>query len=254
MNAAIIVYISIILFLVWLLGSLGLFGLISYQESFESSKQVSNWSDNVDVIYFINLDHRKDRLEEFLQEMSKMGVPESKLVRIPGVYRPGKGDLGCSMSHCNALETFSKSSNTNCMIFEDDFEFIEDIDTINNMMSEFIQTNVEYDVCMLSINSIENVDTEWKFLKKVRNAQTASGYMVSKSFAPTLLANFQEGRRLLEDSYDNGKGDHIQGPYCIDQYWKRLQANNQWYVFDPKWGKQRDSFSDIQNGFVKMTV
>lgn len=255
MNITVIAFTSIlVLFLVWLVVSLGMWGIISYQESFETQGETFHWSDSIDVIYYINLDHRKDRLDEFLGEMTKMGVPISKLVRIPGVYKPGQGDLGCSTSHCNALQKFIESSYTNCIIFEDDFEFTKELATMNNDMSAFKSANIKYDVCMLSSNTIEIVETEWSYLKKVRSAQTASGYMVSKTFAPTLLANYQEGNRKLEESYSKGKSDAIQGPFCVDQYWKRLQSDSQWYVFDPKWGKQRDSFSDIQGGVVRMTV
>ena len=227
-------------------------------ESFEQNtnrKPSPTWHEYVDVIYYINLDHRKDRLQEFLEEMKTHGdVPESKLVRIPGVYKPGQGDLGCSLSHIKAIQHFTDSSASNCIVFEDDFQFIQDINSLNYTMSDFVSANIPYDICMLSSNTIESTETEWSFLRRVQSTQTASGYMVSKAFAPTILTNYQEGARLLEESYSEGKGDHIQGRFCVDQYWKRLQPGNKWYVFEPKWGKQRDSVSDIQGGFVKMTV
>jgi Glycosyltransferase family 25 (LPS biosynthesis protein) len=243
--------------LIWLVCFLGTAGLITYRESFEGGEEqtLPHWSDSIDVIYFINLDHRKDRLAEFLGEMTKMGVPESKLVRIHGVYKPDQGDLGCSLSHCNAIKQFlEEESYKNCIVFEDDFEFTQDLTNVNQTMSAFFAASIPYDVCMLSSNTIESKESEWPFLKSVQSAQTTSGYMVSKRFAPKLLSNYQEGSHLLEQSYSQGKGDDIQGRFCIDQYWKRLQSDNQWFVFDPKWGKQRDSVSDIQGGFVKMVV
>ena len=39
------------------------------------------WHEYVDVIYYINLDIREDRKEEFLEEMRRMGVPLNKIVR-----------------------------------------------------------------------------------------------------------------------------------------------------------------------------
>lgn len=225
---------------------------LNIKETFEIPQP--HWSDNIDVIYYINLDHRKDRQTEFLDEMAKMGVPLSKLVRIPGVYKPGQGDLGCSQSHCNAMKTFLDSSYTNCIVFEDDFMFVQTKDIVEKTISLFISSKIPYDVCMLSSNTISSTDTDKTFLKKVISAQTTSGYLVSKQFAPTLLNNYLEGSKLLEESYSQGKGDHIQGPYCVDQYWKRLQSDAKWFVYEPKLGKQRDSVSDIQGGFVKMTV
>ena len=213
-----------------------------------------NWIDQVDVVYYINLDHRPDRNEEFMKEMQLVGFPFRKIIRIPGVYKPGQGDWGCSLSHLRAMQTFHDSPYKNCIIFEDDFTFSQKPSYIHTVMSDFFAKSIPYDVCMLSGSTGHSEPTPYPFLSKVYDAQTASGYIVSKSFSDTLLKNYQEGSRLIEESYQRGKGDHIQGPYCIDQYWKRLQPVNNWYIFEPKLGKQRDSFSDIQGGFVKMVV
>ena len=228
------------------------------QEGFQDSSYTTplpkSWYEYIDVIYYINLDHRKDRQTEFLDEMTKMGVPDTKLVRVPGIYKPGQGDLGCSMSHLATIQTFLESGHSNCIIFEDDFEFTQELQNINIAFKNIFENNIPYDVCMLSSNTIESEPTEWPFLLRIKSAQTTSGYMISKQFAPTLMKNFQEGSRLLEESYSSGKDTNIQAPYCIDQYWKHLQPNHKWYVFQPKLGKQRDSYSDIQQGVVHMTV
>ena len=72
--------------------------------------------------------------------------------------------------------------------------------------------------------------------------------MVSKQFAPTLLQNFKDGSTLLEQDYNN------HGTYAIDQYWKRLQSISNWFMFEPKLGTQRESFSDIQGGVINIGV
>ena len=59
------------------------------------------WHTHIDIIYYINLDHREDRKTQFLQEMAKAGVPPDKIVRISAVPKPGQGDWGCSLSHLN---------------------------------------------------------------------------------------------------------------------------------------------------------
>jgi Glycosyltransferase family 25 (LPS biosynthesis protein) len=224
-------------------------------EAFSQPSYTKSWYEYIDVIYYINLDHRKDRQEEFLGEMEKMGVPSEKVVRIPAIYKPGQGDLGCSLSHLSTIQKFIDSGLSNCIIFEDDFEFTQDLEATNKTVSKFFDSNVPYNICMLSSNTVDSAPTDWPFLLKINSAQTTSGYLVSNAFAPILRGNYQEGSRLLEESYTSGKGDNIQGPFCIDQYWKRLQGgDSQWYVFDPKLGKQRDSYSDIQGGVVHMTV
>jgi GR25 family glycosyltransferase involved in LPS biosynthesis len=210
--------------------------------------------DNIDVVYYINLDHRTDRKDLFLEEMHKMNIPSHKIIRIPGVYKPGKGDWGCSLSHLHAIKSFDESNYQNCIIFEDDFVFTQDSSVVHNAIQSVFDMNTPYDVCMLSCSSGKTEPTDNPLLLKLYEGQTASGYMVSKTFSKTLLQNYQEGTQLIEQSYLRGKGDSIQHDFCIDQYWKRLQPTSNWFVFEPKLGKQRDSFSDIQGGFVKMTV
>ena len=97
-------------------------------------------------------------------------------------------------------------------------------------------------------------DKKFPKIKQIKNTATASGYMFSKKYANTLLANFSESVALLEQSYQNGKQDKNNQPYAIDQYWKTLQSKDKWFLFFPKMGKQRQSYSDIMNGNVNYQV
>ena len=212
------------------------------------------WS-HVDVVYYINLDHRQDRKQEFLAEMSKVGIPDSKVVRIAAIADKSRGDLGCSKSHVLAMETFLASSHNNCIIFEDDFGWQRSTEEVNAAFDEFFQAfprNGDFDVMMLSANEVQTDPMDKSWLRRVINVQTASGYMVSRPFAPTLLENFRQGARELEAGYDRGSPDAPQ--YAVDQYWKRLQPETNWYMFYPKLGKQRSSFSDIVGGNVDYGV
>jgi hypothetical protein len=212
------------------------------------------WHEYVDVIYYINLDDRVDRKTEFLEEMRKMGVPDEKLFRISAVKKPGKGDWGCSLSHMITMKLFLDTVHTNCIVFEDDFVFTQDLKTVNEMFADVFLNKRNYDIVMLSANEVDVKPTQHKYLKKVFDAQTASGYMVNKYYAQTLLQNYQDGAKLIEKSYEGGKSDKLQGPFCIDQYWKRLQPQSNWFMFSPKLGIQRESYSDIQGGVVKPGV
>ena len=213
------------------------------------------WHEYVDLIYYINLDSREDRKTEFLEEMRRMGVPSDKITRISAVNKPGQGDWGCSLSHLIAVEQFIDTGLTNCIIFEDDFVFREDLQNINAGFREVFDGADPFDIVMLSANEVDTVATpKYKLLKKVNEAQTASGYIVNKHYAPILLQNYREGAKLIEKSYEGGKSDTLQGPFCVDQYWKRLQPQSNWFVFSPKLGAQRESHSDIQGGVVNYGV
>jgi len=191
------------------------------------------------MVYYINLDHRKDRNEEVLREMEKL--PRGAIVeRVPAVYEKERGHLGCSKSHIKTLEKFIQSGHNMCIIFEDDFEFVG---TGPSKLGQFLNEGFPFDVVMLSSNDIDSQPCEYRGFKKVTNAQTTAGYIVSKDFAPILLKNFKQGAVLLEQDYEHER-------YAVDQYWKLLQPSSKWYVFDPRCGQQRKSYSDIMGGVV----
>jgi len=207
------------------------------------SKETFINEQGVDVVYYINLDHRLDRKQQILDEIQKLDV--SDIVRIPGVYEKEKGHLGCSKSHIKTLETFIDSGLDNCIVFEDDFQFIQDP---KEQIKNFFKQMTSYDVIMLSINGGDIKPSEYPGLKRINDTQTTAGYMVSKQFAPTLLQNFKDGCKLLEQDYNNN------GIYAIDQYWKRLQSISNWFMFEPTLGRQRESFSDIRGGIINRGV
>jgi hypothetical protein len=192
---------------------------------------------NIDIIYYINLDHRTDRNADFLREIDKLNLPKEKIKRISGVYLKDKGHLGCSKSHILVMEDFIANNYRNCIVFEDDFTFVQPLPTVIKMLNNM--ESIPFDVCMLSTNEQNVQNTTCPFLKRGIECWTTSGYMVSQSFAPQLLANFKEGCQLLEENYSK------QEEYCIDQYWTKLQPISNWYLFEPKLGKQRPSYSDI---------
>lgn len=225
------------------------FCIVNGESVVEAFKQDDNpFVNKIDIVYYINLDHRTDRKEEILQEFEKVGIPSSKIVRIPGNYNKEYGDVGCSKSHIDALRKFSQSSHKNCILFEDDFVFTQSPKDVHEVINELFENNVNYDVCMLSANTTSSEDSQYPFLKKVLETQTASGYIVNKSFSDTLLKNYEEGVQQLEQILSKEQGER--GIYCIDQYWKRLQPVSAWYEFHPKLGVQRESYSDIQHGVV----
>ena len=129
---------------------------------------------------------------------------------------------------------------------EDDFIFTQEQEIICEFIQSFSKSNyaATYDVLMLSGNIIKDESiVDFPILTRIWDAQTLSGYSVSKKFAPTLLSCFKESIDLLE------KG-HSVGTSCIDQHMKKLQPLSQWYCFHPKIGKQMCSYSDIENTIV----
>lgn len=194
-----------------------------------------------DVIYYINLDERTDRKELLIEELLKYGVNPEKIIRIPAIKHKIPY-VGCSKSHQKALEEFEKSTHNNCLILEDDFTFKESEAITKFTLDKFFQNNIAWDVLMLSAFDRQVKISTITGLYKAIEVQTASGYAVNKSFLPILKANVDEGVQLLEL--------HDEGKYCIDQYWKKLQPQYNWYVMKPKLGYQRDNYSNIEQKMV----
>lgn len=203
----------------------------------------NNLTDNIGMVYYINLNKRTDRKEEIIGEINKLNLKSDQIERVPGVYIEDFGALGCSYSHIECLNKFIKSGKKNCIIFEDDFMFKEDTKYIE-LLNEFFNLNVDYDVCMLSVTIPETTNSEYSILNKVIVGVTTAGYIVNKKFANKLLDNYVEGAKLLKET----KNEPL---YAIDRYWNKLQRSNNFYVFNPVIGKQRSSYSDIFKVYVE---
>jgi GR25 family glycosyltransferase involved in LPS biosynthesis len=200
---------------------------------------------NFDIVYYINLEHRKDRYIHINNELSKTNIDPNKINRIDAIYNINKGCLGCSKSHILALEAFINTSDEiqNCIILEDDFIFTEQQDNINNLINLFFENVETFDVLMLSSNTFNETKTNLPFITKINDAQTLSGYCVSKKFAPILLDNYRSGVEKLENIGTNNL-------YCVDMYIKILQPQSLWYCLNPKIGKQIMSYSDNEKMVV----
>ncbi len=197
--------------------------------------------EHIGCVYYINLDHRTDRKEEIEKELDTVGLL-SKSIRIPGVYISELGILGCACAHINAIESFLKSEHTTCIILEDDFTFQIDKDYMEFLFNGVFTNKIGFDCILLGGNILEATQTEWPFLHKVQDAQTTSGYLLSKAFAPILLQNLYQSAYLLYDYYTKtGEKKH---EYCLDIYLKQLQSQFHWFVINPKVGIQRESYSD----------
>ena len=209
-----------------------------------------NTLDGIDVVYYINLKHRTDRMNLLTKQLSEYGIPQSNLVRIDAVYNKEHGGLGCSASHIKTVKTFLNSKYNKCLILEDDFMFNQPYDVVHDFFNKL--KNIDYDVCMLSANTEASTykadKTEYDFIKKVQNAQTASAYCVSKKFAPTLLQTLEEGYIKLQNDPQN------KNAFMNDMYWKIIQPQSLWYISNPILGIQRPSFSDIENTNVDYNI
>ena len=169
-----------------------------------------------------------------------MKIPTSKYERFSAIHHKEIGGVGCGRSHIAILEDALQKGYEQIMIFEDDFIFCVSPDEFHNSLQYL--TNMEYDVCMLSYNLYEYMNTHNPNFRKVLYAQTASGYIIKRHYFQKLIDCFKY-------AVENFEKTNYHWLYAIDVVWKTLQETDNWICFEPRIGKQRASFSDCSNTF-----
>jgi glycosyl transferase family 25 len=186
--------------------------------------------------FYINLDHRTDRRAEVEKEFEEKGLT---VERFPATqYNPGA--IGCNLSHIGVLTTARGRGYDAVMIFEDDFQFLISKAEWDDLIAKLPSS---YDVVMLSYNLVASTPHDETF-HRVQEVQTTSGYIVHSRFYDRLIARWEEGARLF---MANPGLDWV---YILDQYWKTLQPEAEWFAYKVRIGKQRHSFSDIAGRFA----
>jgi glycosyl transferase family 25 len=197
-------------------------------------------------VVYINLDSRKDR-KKLVEHEFQQTPPFVNLTRFNAVKMKNKGGLGCSLSHISVLEDAMRKKLPFIVIIEDDFEFtIQPANAIRSILIALSHLRDDWDVLLLSTSKYNLKKTKVNsILSSVQEAQTTGAYIVNSRYYSTLLDNFKEGADKLAADYSQ------YGKLAIDQYWKKLQPKDKWFLIEPLIAKQRESFSDIGNVVVK---
>ena len=201
---------------------------------------------HIDKIFYINLERRIDRRLLLEREFLRMDLSGERFPAIEDTI----GMIGCGKSHLAVLKLAKERGYKNILILEDDFEFLVDKEIFEKEISTFFSLKMDYDVLMLSYNCVNNHDytaLESTNVFKVNSAQTTSGYIVNEHFYDILIKCFEEGLDKLIETNNQSK-------YSLDQYWKILQPRSKWFGFCKRIGKQRSSYSDIENRYVNYGV
>lgn len=214
---------------------------VSYLQSFE-------YSTFVDKILFINLDNRKDRLDEITYQFKKMGIPNNLIQRVDAIYDKDCGYMGCVLSHMKALKIAKQNKWKNVLIFEDDFIFNIPKERFLFLLKTLYQYMDNWDVFMLSVEHSVLNDTNINMFKRVISGTTASGYIVRDKYLDTLYNNYYDGSELLKEEIkifkqNNPDKKMFEAKYANDQYWFKLQNKDNFIVSVPLVGKQSNSVS-----------
>lgn len=215
--------------------------------------------EKIQHIFFINLEHRLDRLVHVTQQLNNLGVFH-KAERFPAI-KLKSGPMGCTMSHIKCLELAIARNYDNIFICEDDITFL-DIPSFTKGIEQFFQdtnpkpnsnpnpkttSSLPWDVLIVGGNNSPPFQKVSDFYMRIHNCQSTTGYIVNKHYYKTLLNNFRDGLNLLIKETTNTEF------YAIDMYWKRLQVIHKWYLIIPTSVVQIESYSDVEGKVVDYT-
>jgi GR25 family glycosyltransferase involved in LPS biosynthesis len=212
----------------------------------------------VEKIVYINLDSRKDRLEQAQTEFSKynitaerfpavcMSIEESNEITRNGgatwdinvvkmsqdeLERKIRAQRSCTKSHIEIIKKAKKDGTRNILIFEDDVIFNDEIDLnfeLRNCLSELQEK--QWDLFVIGCNPRTPFKMDGKYLAKLGGFYNAHAVLVNNTA-------YDE---IIKFSFNT----HI----VIDQFYFGMSIENRFKVYTPKipLAYQRDSFSDIE--------
>lgn len=194
-----------------------------------------NIQDILDNHYYINLDHRKDRNESTIHELSKIGIKNPNRF---SAIKKDNGAIGCFMSHLEVLKSARNRNLPYVTIFEDDILFLEPKETLEKL-DRIVNSDIEWDVILLGGNNYPPYQKINEDCIKVNNCQTTTAYIVKQSYYDTLINHWQKGLDKLIETKDISK-------YPLDEYWKILQKKDNFILITPLNVVQKESYSDIE--------
>ena len=188
-----------------------------------------------DKIYYINLERRKDRNEECIEELKKYNIIAERFEAVDGNtlvdnnWRHSMGNLGCVNSHLNLIIKAKENNYKNVLILEDDVVF--NIDMEENFKKYYKQLPDNWDILYLSGNHNQH-----------------DGYtleMVSENIGRCNLTYTTHSFVVRESIYDTiiDKLSNPNNP--VDVEYAMIQRICNSYTFYPGITTQRVGYSDI---------
>lgn len=173
-------------------------------------------------IIYMNLDHRNNRNSRIKQELTIFDP--TKITRMSAVKNK-KPDIGCALSHINALKMARKMNYPNVLIMEDDAVW-GNVAKGYTIFENLVKNS--YDVIMLGGN-YPQFD---KQTYRVMFSYGAHAYLVNSSYYDTIINSAERAIKKKEG-------------YQIDVVYSELQKTDNWYIVYPPLVIQGKSFSNI---------
>jgi hypothetical protein len=191
--------------------------------------------------YYINLDERVDRMKHF--ENLKLTYDFFTNIKRLSAIKNSNGAIGCGMSHIEALTKLlecADDSDDYFMVCEDDLCILHD-DNYNNFVKDFNTIKDKpWDIIVITPSGDKMPGLPYHNFYRIHNNQTATAYIIKKTFVPVLISNFKQSVNGLV------KGGHP-NTYAIDQWWKQLQHQYIFCYYKDIYAGQLVGYSNIEN-------
>jgi glycosyl transferase family 25 len=243
-----------------------------YQACVSSCGKIDHKSKSVSLdaeLYYINLDKRPDRKEHLKNELTSVGYDRAHVHRLSAVPQQD-GAYGCMLSHIAVLTKIAQGDAPFAIVMEDDYTFF-DPEQASLQLKRAMHLGIEWNVILLSCSHPRSSgwadfdvsddratsavlsqfeltgegescarETVSDHFKRAIDCQTTSGYIINKTYAPTLINSFRAAKTYRAN---NPRAPH--NKWTIDTVWKPLQVRDQWLIASPVMGHQYDGYSDI---------
>lgn len=172
----------------------------------------------------INLDRASDRMREMERQLSGHGIEYRRISAIDGSkldesvpeydlmgYRirigklPNMSEIGCYLSHLNAMEALLESEATHALILEDDAVLPDDF---NTLLDEVLAERGCWDILRLSSSrkgkylQIRELTAGRKIAINTRVLKNTAGYIVNRHAAQRCLDSLLPMRRPYDVALD----------------------------------------------------
>ena len=185
--------------------------------------------------YCINCLERNDRLTQAKKELIDNGFNNVNWIRNK---KNSDGPKGCFLSHLDCYIDFLKSKDEKCIIFEDDFKFINKSKNNKNNIVNIINSNSNFDILYLGylyFNSfIPQKNDNPLFIKGI--FIQAHSYVISRKTAETIINYYNNNylKKIIPVHIDVLLNSQKLNTYglkhrlCIQ---RRSKSSNQWGPF-----------------------
>lgn len=188
----------------------------------------------MDQHFYINLEHRKERNLNTINELKKIGIKKPNRINAVTHQIPL---IGCAKSHITCLEKAKQNGWNYVIIFEDDIK-IEGKKKVIEKFKKYI--TYDFDVLYLGCWNYVKPEKIENDLSKVVHASCLHAYIVKEHYYDILINHLKESIELKLKDPDNRK-------YNNDEYINSLQKKDKWYCITPIQITQRDGWSDNFN-------